>query len=1151
MPRGPSIISTVAVRGAFACICFLASCDRGKNETTASGPNRPAETEHKADLFPPLPERLVDRIVNSSALVKLASQPDQPGILLEGARGSSARRRYLVLCDAPSEQKSVYVAYRSTGGIEKALAKFVLTTETGVSIFEFTTKSKVECAMPGEPKPGATFHAIRLQGEEVIDDQEKAKIDAEIESIQRQKTALGRMLHESRRMRMERDLEQRRSQGGDPRQRAGRGREEDDGTVAELAALAQRESGLRARRRFPIGMITGAEVAGAETLEELETKAGALDHTLLVDSAGAVRGIRRDGKWIDLNEIVSSTNNRLEDVKLGVRGNNQSVSVACSFEVFPTSRVSYSMVAATTFELESMGSGSLEERLARVEPVTFDTNGGSRRITWNLNWNGTKTNLWIKVFNDEEPEKPILDEVVLLEYPDFFSARWGKPPSPLIVLPPAEPDNPEDLVQERQVLDARGPVRDMVAAGDGSTLMVQTTRPPYWQQLDLKTGQWVKVPWQATADTLLAAQAGKIYLLSKATGILEIRDLASGKRDGMQLLPVEGTVVAMASPLLDADRPVFVATDKNAYLLDPARFEVIPAGLDLESCFVPGENGWRKYPRLDARSISLRASADGTLYSISGTRDDTPSRGGTTLAITLNRERLARITVGASEQLPARGRYKSKYFPDHGGNRTGLMPVATSGGLPGPPGEIRFVGLSDRKELAVIRNPPLLPAKFETAGEGLLPDRRIYHDSGSGVVLLPDGDQLHLLRVKLPEIDAGFPEFCFPGETVEIPLPPGSGHELVTDLGGSQTIGATSIRWTVPPAGPHRSGGNLTLKWNGELGSPISRQIPVNIIGEVAAPVAESPDGTRKIPLKRRAILPDIGNRIAGIAGAGHVLLARGKRDQPEAWHLSTGEKIFTRDGPAKEFLGDADQLYLVDRDGTLVSHDLHTGKLISEVKLGESLQAITAGMGSRLPLLAVERESHERYLMQIPRDSLKPVLADLPRETRMRFFIPRFGTNASGSATWSMNTAVFRDGRAITLKMFDQAVSDGVPDATGRYIVNSREILDIGASPPKQVLISSLSGMDETAACEMDASGRYLLLSKRGDDGQWFSASVRGVRSPEKELFKLRLSGQNGRPPVFISSSNTLLHVMPDHSGSFLGVYDCDIPAILQQLGL
>ena len=810
------------------------------------------------------------------------------------------------------------------------------------------------------------------------------------------------------------------------------------------------------------------------------------------------------------------------------------------------------MVAATTYELESQGGGSLEERLSRVKPIPFQGGGGALSAYGQMKWNGGKTTLWLRIFNDKNPEKPLVDEAVLLDYSDSFSARWAKPPSPLITLPPVVPDLPEDLVREQRTIQAKGAIRDIIAAGDGSTVLVQTNQPPYWAALDLKTGDWMSVPWKATADTLAATQAGRIYLIDKLSKIVEVWDMASGKREGLQLLPLEGSVTAVAAPLSDAAQPVMVATEKNAYFLDPVKFEVISSGLDVGGYFNASEDGRRSQTLLDPATVCLRAADDGSLYQFSGDSADETRKSKYMQTFTVDRSAAIVLKSNDKQLLASRGRNLSRDFPDHGGGSSYVTPVKSGGRFPGPQGEIRIVNGSERNDSVVMKNPPAVPNRVDVLGSHLLFDRGLYFDSSLDVMLLPDEDKLHLVRLNLTEVETQLPGFVFGGETLEIPLPAGSGHKIVSENEGVSEIGPKSIRWTAPEPESSRQY-NLKLEWTGELGSQISKDHRLMVLQSSRIPEVLSPDGRKSIPLRRRNILTEVDSDIKGFAGSGTVMLVR-ESGALSAWNLATGEMLVRIKMDFSKALGDADRIYLLDHKGRLSAYDIQTGEPLGQTDLGEKIRSITTAMSSRNALLAVEQDGVEGFLIEIPRDSLKPRIIDLPQESRRRLFMPALAANVSGSAVWSRGVGIFRDSRAMTVKPFEREAAgglmDGVPDATGRFVVDRNSILDIGSASPKEVKFSSLPGFGDSTTCKMDESGRYIMLSKAEDDNKWHTVSLRDVREPSKELLKIRLPSLWSRQmPWLVSGTNTLVQFTNTGGNTQAVVYDFDISELIKQL--
>lgn len=1126
---------------ALSCLLNLTSCNREKKESATASAT--AESR-KPDATPPLPPPVLDQLAQTCALIKVPGQADHPGILLDSGGASPSGRRYLILCDTPPDLESALVAYRTTAGIETSSAKRKSTLAAGLSIYEFTTESTVTCNRLSDPVPGETWHAIRLTGGGSISETEQAAIKSELAALVAQRNETHRLRSEAIRNRMERG-------------QMGREIEPESTTTRdEIAALSARDSKLRSRLQFPISSLAAKEAAAATTRESLEAAGAALDNTLLATPANAVRAIRRGGKWLDVKELLSAVSPQPDQVTLNVSQTGGGVQLTCELQSgFSLGKNSYSLVAATTYSLESIGSGTIEERLAKVPPVAFDGGGGSYSVSQQLEWNQQKSKLWLKVFDDRKPETPVIDEVILLDYPGSFSARWGKPPSPLIKIPPAAPNTPEDLVKEQLTLDAKGEIRDIVAAGDGSVVVVQTDKPPYWAPLDLKTGQWLNTPWKATADTLVATQAGKIYLIDRKTKIVETWGLASGKREGIQLLPLDGTIMAAAAPLADPGQPLMIATDKNGYLVDPVKFEVIPSGLDVGNYF-DAEAGKRQgLVPLDPATLCLRASDDGALYSFSGSRANTSLRSKSYLTLTVDRSSMVVSRSNDREIIASRSRNLSVNtgFPDHGGTTTHLTTFASSRRFPGPTGEIRFLGAKGTKDLAVMKNPPVLPDRREDAGGHLVSDRSAYLDTANGVLLLPDGDKLNLVRLNLPAAEKQAPEFLFAGETLEIPLPPGSGHKLTSVDGGRTESSPGLIRWFAPVINDSHRNFNLKLEWTGELGSQISKDYQIQVIQPTRGPEVVSADGRKVIPLRRRCILGKEASSIVGYAGSGTVALVN-ESGTLSAWNLITGERILRMKKDFNRVLGDADRIYLMTGRGSLTSYDIQTGELVGQAELGDKIQSISTGMSSRDSLLAVEHQGVEGFLSQIPRDSLKPQIVELPEEIRRRLFIPQLASNPSGSATWSRGVGIFRDPRAITAKPFAgdavNLVVHGIPDASGQFVVSASMLLKLGTSPPEGFQAETLLGVEDSAQCKLDESGRYLLLSSvtRGTD-LTNTVSLRDVRESAKEMIKIRVSYGGDYIPRLISDTKTLIQGISVEGNTLVVVYDFDLTELTREL--
>jgi hypothetical protein len=1149
------ILSSRGVTNIVLCVLILghSSCKSSKKEAEVEAGVPQAESqvkveekapEKKPDATPPLTPSRLEQVSKMGVLVQIPDKPLQQGVLIEGTMGNSSNRNYLVICEASPDCKSIGVACRGNSGIEKAFAKRISTLPSGLSLFGFSSKSSLAINRPIDPIAGETFHAFQLKGEGTVPTEEVAALTSELETLRNKFSEI--QLKRSPGMMQTPEMMQRRT---DPRQRMYERQQERAALETEFRALLDRQSEINARLKIPITSITAVEVAADTTRETLETAGNKLDNTLLATTTGSLRAIRFNGKWVDIKDILASGAD-LESVKLNLSGSQQNANLSCELKfTIPSAEYSYSMVAATTFELESQGSGSLEERLAAVKPVSFRGGSGQLSAQQQMEWNGRKTKLWVKIFNDKKPEKPILDEVISLDYTDNFSARWAKPPSPLIFIPPSEPNMPEGLVKEQQSLNAKGEIRDLVAAGDGSVMMVQTNQAPYWAPLDLKTGQWMSVPWKATADTLAASQAGKIYLIDRKTKILEVWGLASNKRESIHLLSLQGSITAVTAPLTDSTRPLMVTTEKNGYFLDPVKFEVIPSNLNLAYFFDIEDGKRRGITPMNPASICIRASGDGSMYSFSGISGSVNQTSRSNLILTVDRSAMVVNSNSDNQLLASRGRNLTRGFPDHGGSELIVTPSSSNGRFPGPSGEIRFADGKERNEFAVMKNPPALPSRSGRGKDELCVDRGVYLDSSVGLMLLPDGEALHLVRLNLPEQKKQLPDFLFVGESLEIPLPVGTGHKLIADGGGKSEIGSTSIRW-YPPVKDDDRQFSLKLEWTGELGSQISQDYQIRVFEPIRGPEVLAPGGSKSVPLRLKGILNDVTSGIVGFAGSGTVVLTN-ESDSLCAWNLATSELLLrVKEKSRDRFIGDADRIYILEREGNLTTYDIQSGEEIGKADLGKKIESIATGISSRNSLLAVERDGGQSFLLQIPRDTMKPLIVDLSKDLSSRLFIPQMVSNASGSAVWSRGVGIFRDNRAITLSYYGNEVSDGVPDASGQFIVGRDEIIDIASKPPKSIKISNLPGTLENANSKLDESGRYLLISGYKDEPREHTVSLRDIREPSKELLKIRCPpNSDGNMPWFISNTNTLVQFSRIDGNAKAFIYDFNLTELTKQL--
>lgn len=1115
--------------------------------------------------IPPLREYMLKTVTGPIALVKVSGQQDRHGVLLQGGSSRSGRyMNYVMLCEVPEGTDSATVAFSaSDGSVAVSAAKRVSTLPSGLSVFGFSSSARARPWRPEEPAEGDTFHAVRvMEGTKLTGDQ--------LAVIQEELSGVRAKIEETERKRQESRFNPSRETARPPRpnsreeayemQRQRREQMEAMRTgMMEIPGLRKSEAELELRMKVGIGTLESEEVASFPGRDVAEAGGKKLDGTLLVSSKGGIVAIQSMGEWLDLKKVIDGSGKLIDSAKISLSGGPTDVTVTCElYPVIPSTVGNHILIAETTHGLETVGSGSIEERLAKVPPVPFHGSGNYSKTTKQMKWAGAPTKLWVKVLDPDNPGEPILDEVILLDYPGRFSARWEKEPSAIISIPPAQPDMPEDLVEEKAVLDAKGEILDIVAAGDGSVVMVRTGSEPYWAPLDLKSGKWLPAPWKASANTLLATQAGKVYLFDRESMVVEVWGLGSGKREGLHVLQFQEPAIAVAAPLTDPAQPVMLATANGLHFLDPEDFEPISCGADGGELFADPKRTDSRVKPLDPATVSLRATDDGALYSISGKRVGSSSRTLESVVLTMDRSRLVVKKSTGKGAIGSKGRNQEGDFPDHAGKGVRAAPQAYAARFPESTGEIRFSQGGSNGEAAVLRNPPILPDTTGRSSAAIAQDRSLYLDSANGAMLLPDGDKLHFLRLRLPEAaDVADPVFLFSGETFEVPLPPGTGHSLSTREGVQGEITDTHARW-IAPEGRGDALHRLKLEWTGELGSAISSEYQIRVINGVRQVMVESTDGSRSFPLHRRGTIPGMP-AVTAFAGSGFVALTT--QSKPSAWNLASCERIFTiPDTNARGFFGDADQAYVHDYDGKLISFDLHTGNKITEVALGRGVSSVATGMSSRDSLLAIESASFQGYLLQVSRDTLKSRIVDLPEGLRKRFWSKEIAVNASGSAAWAGGVGIFRDGRAITVTPYEGLLGSiaggGTPDLFGRQIIRGKTIMKLTGKSTQAYEISELPaaggipGPGDMTQYSMDASGLYILIRGRDFDSNTQLISVRDIRSPEKELFKIRYPGDShGTAPVFAAESKTLVNWQMLGNVTCAFVHDLDVREVIAKL--
>ncbi len=1106
-----------------------------------------------------LPAYRLDNLTAPLALVKVPGKPDIQGIIIQGApRNVGGGIDYILICGAPEETKSVDFVCKSSSNLVYSTAKKISSLPSGLSVFGFTASSYVQTCRFDDPSPSDTFHAIRIGGDGKLSDVQLAKMQEEIKILGERIAEAQHKLDETMRM------PPGRPQYGDPRDRmvspqngGSRDMMQDrnqrmqalETANREISTLKQEERNLVLSIDSGIASLKASEKGAFSAIGIKPKKTSLVEDTVLIASSGSVVAIRCKDNWVNLKTEVANSGKIIRHADISVTGGESQLSVTCQLHpLIPTNSATFVMVAETTQSLETRGSGTIQERLATVEPVNFQSTGSSMKVNKQVDWKGMKTSLWLKVFDPAEPTKLILDEVIAIDYPGMLSVRWEKEPSPIISIPPSQPDMPEDVVRDKKSLDAKGTIMDLVAAGDGSVLAVRTNREPFWALLDLKKGEWLPVPWKATEKTLLASQAGKIHLFDSQSMVVQTWGLESGKREGLQILQLPDPILAVAAPLSDAEQPLFVATAKGAWFLDPVKFEPIPCGLDARRFFSEGPYASDKQQPLDTATMCVRASSDGTLYSLSCRRTGATKRMPERITVCLDRTPLVVQTLNDGF-IGSKGRDLESKLPDHGGRGLSMSPSAAGARFPSSTGEIRINGSSRGESIALIRNPAVLPDESGRLVKPFPADRGAYLDSVNSVLLLPDGDRLHFMRLALPVIPDSTPAFLLAGQTFEIPLPPGSGHKLTASTeGGKFEITATHARWIAPKV-DNENTYRLKLEWTGELGSPISNDYNVKVVRSSPEVEVISPDGSRKIPLQIRGIINNMGHSISGYAGSGSIAFSRSS--EFSAWNLWTCERIFSSKESSMTFFGDADYIYELNHDKKLTSYDIQTGKKLAEQTLGNGVRFVATGISSRSPLLAIESGVGEGYLLEISRNTLKSEIVDLPVDLRRLFFSQDFKVNATGSAAWSgRGIGIFRDERAITVTPYPNELANrvmGVPDISGKFIVDGRQILNIAEKPFSLVPIPDL--VDNSVKSVLDPTGRYLLVEKPISEEKAKHISVREVANPSKELFKIRYTrGSSGQQPILAAGANALLAPTYFGGNESTFIYELDVSAIVKK---
>lgn len=1099
--------------------------------TPLSVPDRPS--------VPPLTETAKNTLLNQSLLIRVEGQPDRMGVIIERVSSSSGLPAYQFLCSLPSAPDTVLCAATHKQGTMVATAHKIVELPNGLQVYQFHSEQSFRSYSNSVSPTNSDCYACRLEQAGSLTTEQRAALEEKITVLQEREKELSAKLRNLRPAPPQQQMDYQFEEFHHAQRQI----------LIEQTKLRASIAALMKQLKSDIGTLEVKEVAWGATPEQLQIHASDSESLLFVERSGLIKSLRHNGQWITIDDVIKGNTNEPAKVILSVRGDRNSMSVHCHLKwKLNFGKPECTMLAATTYELESVSGATVDERLTNASPTTYSMN--SEGSTWQkqLSWNGEPTTLWIKLFQDGNDDKPILNEAIHVSYMDGLQAQWEKPPSPLIELPEPDPHTPPDLAGEIKSLQLAGTILDLVAAREGSVLLVRSDKPPYWQALDLPSCTLLNTSWRAGPDTLAAAQADKIYLLDRKTGIIETWELEGKTRSGAQILPFDGPIISMAAAVSATAAPLMVVTAQQGYFVDPVNFETLSNGFDISPSLSSVENENFNQPKLKPETVRVRASHDGALFQISGesVRDSDLK----VFSVALDPTGAAMEDYAHGPYLALRGRRTSSNFPDHGGTGVELRPQSTANQFPGKGTSINFMTNHPmQKNLGVFRGSPVSPPSRPHATAGLAYDRILYYDSSQKIMVIPEGKTLHVIPIRLPQLPSTPPSFVFPGEMVRFSLPKGSNHKLVSSEASESSITQNEATWTAPTR-TNQQQLQLNLEWNGELGSTMKQSYELSIRSKTQGIMVESPDGKTRLPLRRLGII-NTSEPILSFAGSGQVMMMKNV-DAIDVWSLSDFRKLFSTDKRTQFCRGDADQIYTFDNEGKMKVYDLRTAQVVAERMFDnqEGRRPIyTTGMSSKLPLFAIERDNHQPFLQIINRQTLEPTLLDFSREIQQRFFIPQFSTNASGTASWSLNNLVVLSEKGITVRTFNMHLPGGTPDETGKFVVSSLGWLDASKENAKMLDFKEITGSNTYHFCGVDESGTYFMLADAKDGANQAVISVREFCNPSVERCKLILPSSSEIQGLRLISGTKRLICRLNIQKSCLGVFELDIPSILSGL--
>ncbi|MGJ8651033.1 MAG: hypothetical protein ACSHX4_11785 [Opitutaceae bacterium] len=1054
------------------------------------------------DEITPLEENL--SLSMQIVLIQSGESDYIPGIVVRAPESASSNQTEWVISKSMPDTDEAVALYRTRSKTPRPVQlKKIMDTESGLSFFSsrFTTVKYGhpldQTEISNKQHQGLQIEMIGNIAEDVLTEA-RHQLDTLKEEL--------RILNES----------------GDPRQsRSRRDPSMQQDYYANMTRLDREIRDLEGTVTFPF--------------QDLSLQYGPADATesaFLISDDGIVSAISNGSEWVYLDKETLIPPAELAGISVELSSYSSGLRLSLTLkENQRFSQQAYFVVAETTYGLESIGSGSVEDRLDIVTPIEVpfsnSNNSSARSVRCPVKWNKRPTTLWLRIFRGDDMDNPIIAESMDVEMHDSMTVRWQSPPSPLIELPEAEPNSPEDLVESDGPVELSGELIDIVPTGDDNLLIFQTNEAPYWQVFDLSEGAFIDMPWSTDEDTLIASQGEKMYLLSRKTKILEIWDIKTKEKLGLELLQIEEEIQSIAAPTHAPQQPILVVTSEGSYLFDPEKFEgiLLPTSLSGLTYY---EESSSDAPRTYLHNrVWARAARNGKEYTVAGFSSD--NNGKPKLS-----SRIIKLSTSYDVSLANTSRYRSQNpDPYTDQSDTGVSLKATSRtqssevGLAS--GKILFFKKDSRGSsdaFAHISNPADLPKKNNYFEDLLRPDREVYFDLAKRILIVPQKNNFHYYRLNIDDIPPLPASFVFPGEEVIIPLPRGSAHHITSGNTEGTKIYDGNLHWN--PKGDSSGNASISLVWYAELGSKMTKSYSIRVEKTETHPLVELSNG-KSGRLQPRCNIPMNGKYFVGFAGCGNVILMRHDKVL-EGWSLIDGNQLFTMSDLPGEYFGDADYAYRYSKDGSFTSIDLITGHVRSanlhkQLNLGErdEIDDIITGMSSRLPLLAIVSRNHRDSIYEISRSTLGITQPNIKQENQRSHF-SSLKSNPSGSAISTSNNTIYRDGSNV---FFYEGRTAGIPSASGQYKHSGNWLGVVGDQSQSIDLKNKIRNLPDGVSFKFDESGRYLLIENSDWSDKPKTISIRDIEGDlNRELAKISIEriGHQRIEVTYISESGKLV---------------------------